>query len=183
MKIFQDSNGIVNLTMTILVIVLSTVVLFYTVSNLPYVEHISFRWYQGAGFAVIALMAQMFFKLNDIREQSKVSEVAFNKLQTEVRIKSSILLKVIIFYFLSLIVNVILISVAESGDIAIWLSNLFRIICIAYIPAWMLSVINSYHVYLDISEYKAELALKELQEAGRKSAVDRLTAKSNLLDS
>lgn len=178
MKIFQDSNGIINLTMIILVIVLGTVVLFYTMADLPYIQYISFRWYQGAGFAVIALMAQMFFKLNDIREQSKISEVAFSNLQMVVRVKSNVLLRVIVFYFLSLITNVILISIADSGHISIWIANLFRIICIAYIPAWILSVINSYHVYLDISEYKAELALKELQEAGRRSAVDRLKAKN-----
>lgn len=71
----------------------------------------------------------------------------------------------------------ILISIADSGQIDSWIANLFRIISIAYIPAWILSVINSYHVYLDISEYKSELALQELQETGRKSAVDRLKAK------
>ena len=177
MRIFQDSNGIINLTMIILVIVLGTVILFYVMSELPYMQYISFRWYQGAGFAVIALMAQMFFKLNDIREQSKISEMAFRNLQTAVRIKSNVLLRVIIFYFLSLIANVILISIADSGQIDSWIANLFRIISIAYIPAWILSVINSYHVYLDISEYKSELALQELQETGRKSAVDRLKAK------
>ena len=85
---------------------------------------------------------------------------------------------IIIFYFLSLIINVILISIADSGHIDFWIANLFRVISIAYIPAWILSVINSYHVYLDISEYKSELALKELQEAGRKNAVDRLKAES-----
>ena len=178
MRVFQDGNGIINLTMTILVIVLGTAVLFYFIADLQYMQYISFRWYQGAGFAVIALMAQMFFKLNDIREQSKISEVAFRNLQTAVRIKSNVLLRVIIFYFLSLIINVILISIADSGHIDFWIANLFRVISIAYIPAWILSVINSYHVYLDISEYKSELALKELQEAGRKNAVDRLKAES-----
>lgn len=179
MKIFQDSNGIINLTMIILIIVLFTVVLFYLIVDLPYMQYISFTWYQGAGFAVIALMAQMFFKLNDIREQSKISEIAFQNLQIAVRIKSSVLLRVIIFYFLSLITNVVLISISESGHIDSWIANLLRIISIAYIPAWILSVINSYHVYLDISEYKAELSLKELQESGRKSAVDRLRAKNS----
>lgn len=143
---------------------------------MPYVQYISFRWYQGAGFAVIALMAQMFFKLNDVREQSKISEIAFYSLQSAVRIKSSILLKVIIFYFLSLIINVILISIADSGKIDSSFAQLFKIISIGYLPAWILSVINSYHIYLDISEYKAELALQDLKETSRKSAVDRLKA-------
>lgn len=178
MKVFQDSNGIVNLTMAILVIVLGTVVLFYVFAGSQYIQYISFTWYQGAGFVVIALMAQMFFKLNDIREQSKISETAFRNLQTAVRIKSSVLLRVIIFYFLSLLTNVMLISVADSGHIDPLISTLFKIISIAYIPAWILSVINSYHVYLDISEFKAELALKELHKTGRKNAVDRFKAKN-----
>lgn len=178
MKLFQDSNGIINLTMIILVIVLCAVILFYTTVDLPYIQYISFGWYQGVGFVVIALMAQTFFKLNDIREQSKISEVAFNNLQTAIRIKSSVMLRVIIFYFLSLIINIILISIADSRYIDAGLANLFRFISIAYIPAWILSIINSYHIYLDISEYKAELALKELQEAARKSAVERLKTKN-----
>lgn len=190
MKYLQDKNGVFNLSMVAVTIAVSTIVLLLAFYNNNLVVNIDFRWYQPSAFVVIALMAQMFFKLNDIREQTKILESEFYRLQEAVIIRSNTLLRVIIFYFISLIVISILLSVFEpslvqtipvesfipenTGLENIHYIKIIKLLAISYVFAWMLSIINAYSVYRDIADYKSNLALRELLEDGRKNALKRL---------
>lgn len=190
MKYLQDKNGVFNLSMVAATIAVSTIVLLLAFYNNNLVLNIDFRWYQPSAFVVIALMAQMFFKLNDIREQTKILESEFYRLQEAVIIRSNTLLRVIIFYFISLIVISILLSVFEPSLVQtipvesfvpqntalekIHYIKIIKLLAISYVFAWMLSIINAYSVYRDISDYKSNLALRELLEDGRKNALKRL---------
>lgn len=185
MKFLCNENGVYHFTMVVATIVLVACALIFAFYNNPLVLVIDFKWYQPSAFVVIALLAQVFIKLNDTRDQTKILESEFHRLQGAIVGRSDALLKVILFYFLSLIILSIIIStldattIANDGITEIFLVQekyirVIKLFAISYVAAWLISVINAYYIYRDIADYKAELALKELKEEGRKSAVKRL---------
>lgn len=185
MNFLYNKNGVYHFTMVALTIVVVTCTLNFVFYNSSLVLAIDFKWYQPSAFVVIALLAQVFIKLNDTRDQTKILESEFNRLQKEIADRSSALLWVILFYFLSLIIISIAIStldatiISDDGITETLLVpeksiRLVKLFALSYVVAWFLSVINAYKIYQDIADYKAALALKELKEEGRKSAVKRL---------
>lgn len=185
MHLLYNEDGVYHFTMVVTTIVISTLVLSFLFYNNALIISIDFKWYQPSAFVVIALLAQIFIKLNDTREQTKILESEFYRLQGVISARSSALLAVIMFYFLSLILISILIStldatiLADDGVTEILLVSernikLIKIFAISYVVAWSISIINAYQIYRDIADYKAKLALRELSEEGRKSAVKRL---------
>lgn len=185
MSFLYDKNGVYSFTMAVTTIVLVTCALIFAFYNNSLVLIIDFKWYQPSAFVVIALLAQVFIKLNDTRDQTKILESEFNRLQGAIVGRSNALLKVILFYFLSLIILSIIIStldattIADDGVTEVFLVQekyirIIKLFAISYVAAWSISVINAYYIYRDIADYKAKLALQELKEEGRKSAVKRL---------
>lgn len=185
MNFLYDENGIYNITKVIATIVIFACALIFAFYNNSLVLSVEFKWYQPCAFVVIALLAQVFIKLNDTRDQTKIRESDFNRLQRDISVRSSALLKVILFYFLSLIVLSIILStldstiVAQDGITEVLRTpekyiKLIKIFAVSYVAAWSVSILNAYHIYREIADYKAKLALKELEAEGRKSAVKRL---------
>ena len=185
MNFLYDKNGVYNFTMVVVTIVVVACALIFVFYNNSFVLAVDFKWYQPSAFVVIALLAQVFIKLNDTKDQTKILESEIYRLQGAVTARCNTLLIVILFYFLSLIILSIAISTLDTttmSDDGITEAllvpekyiKLIKLFATSYVVAWFISVINAYHIYRDIADYKAELALKELKAEGRKSAVKRL---------
>lgn len=64
----KDDRGVFNLPMVILTIALTFIALSLAFINSPYLLKIDFKWFQTSAFFIVALIAQMFFKLNDTKD-------------------------------------------------------------------------------------------------------------------
>lgn len=184
----KDDRGVFNLPMVILTIVVCSIVLSLVIFNNNYLLKIDFKWFQTSSFFIVALIAQMFFKLNDTKELSKVNESEFNNIKDDINERVSRLLKVLIFYFLSAVLlsaihgTILTIISANNGQLAPIEEKLFRffyIVSLSYIIAWIFSVWNAYNLYIEVSELKAIIALEEIEREGRKKALERLVGKTS----
>lgn len=183
----KDDRGVFNLPMVILTIALTFIALSLAFINSPYLLKIDFKWFQTLAFFIVALIAQMFFKLNDTKDLTKVTESEFNNIKDDINDRVSRLLKVLLFYFLSAVI-----LSAIHGTIASLLGEKNRILTIeeinfikrfyllslSYVVAWLFSVWNAYTLYIEISELKSEIAQGEIDKEGRKKAVERLIGKA-----
>ncbi|MFW2176648.1 MULTISPECIES: hypothetical protein [unclassified Moraxella] len=186
MNFLYDSKGIFNITMIITSIVAFSILIGFILFNNPVLFSISFKWFQTSAFFIVALIAQTFFKLNDTKEQTKILESEFNRIQADVSDRTARLLRVLIFYVLSAIIlsaihssiEPIIPNIAKASTSLTTFIKFTYIISISYLLTWTFSIYNAYKIYQDITDLKAQIALGEIRKEGRKKALDRLMGKS-----
>lgn len=155
----------------IIVSLLFTLVTLLIMSNFLLSLSVDFKWFYTFATITSALLAQVYFKLQDMRfiEDATVSEL--NRIGAEVNEWSKPVIKLVFFHF---IVAIIVGAVTSMMCVPVKYDNLAASIVLSFIPLWCISLLFCYSTYQSVSNFKSELLKRRLEANSRKTNLDSL---------
>lgn len=132
----------------------------------------NFSWVWAGTTVVSALLAQLYFKLQDLKNSSNTTLSELNRLAKSTDDLSKIVLKLLFFHLiLGLTLNVV-VSFSISHLIV-------TVTTISVVPVWLISIYFGYMLYKEIANFNALILKRKLKMEQKQSALSKLNQKNN----
>ena len=144
---------ILNITLMALI---STILFIFFKDDSNYIL-INFRWFFTVAGITAALLAQIYFKLQDTKYISNASVSELNRITDLVKEYSRPVMKLIFFH--------LFFGVA---------SNIATSIALSCIPLWGVSLFFGYVIYDEITSFSSDLTKRNLERTRRQEALEAM---------
>lgn len=158
------------LIVNILILVLISALLFAVFKDDINYINIDFKWFFSLAGLTAALLAQIYFKLQDTKYIPNASVMELNRITDEVKNYSRPVVKLIFFHLFFGIASNILFSVKllPTADI------ITTSIALSCIPLWGLSLLFGYAIYEEITTLNSDLVKRQIERARKRDDLKAL---------
>lgn len=146
-----------------LIMVLVTALLFVVFKNDSNFIDINFRWFFTVAAITCALLAQIYFKLQDTKYVANASVAELNRITDVVKRYSTPVIKLIFFHlFFGVASNIAFsISLVPTADV------IATSVALSCIPLWGISLFFGYAIYEEITNFSSDLTKRSIEKASR----------------
>ena len=157
---------ILNITLMALI---STILFIFFKDDSNYIL-INFRWFFTVAGITAALLAQIYFKLQDTKYISNASVSELNRITDLVKEYSRPVMKLIFFHLFFGVAS----NIAFSLKLIPTADAIATSIALSCIPLWGVSLFFGYVIYDEITSFSSDLTKRSLEKAKRQEALEAM---------
>lgn len=131
---------------------------------------INFRWFFTVAAITAALLAQIYFKLQDTKYISNASVSELNRITDLVKEYSRPVMKLIFFHLFFGVAS----NIAFSLKLIPTADAIATSIALSCIPLWGISLFFGYVIYDEITSFSSDLTKRSLEKAKRQEALEAM---------
>lgn len=131
---------------------------------------INFRWFFTVAAITAALLAQIYFKLQDTKYISNASVSELNRITDLVKEYSRPVMKLIFFHLFFGVAS----NIAFSLKLIPTADAIATSIALSCIPLWGISLFFGYVIYDKITSFSSDLTKRSLEKAKRQEALEAM---------
>lgn len=154
----------------IIMIVLSCIS-FYLLDWICY-QQLDFKWFFTLTGVTVALLAQIYTKLQDTKFIANATTSELNRIAEIVNIRKQSVIKLIFFHLIFGILNFIVFSINLMGIY----QQIIIAIALSFIVLWLISLLFGYLIYEEIADFNADLLKRKLEKEQRLSDIKALSS-------
>ena len=155
------------LTMNVVIMALVSVLLFVIFKNNSNYIGINFKWFFTVSGITAALLAQIYFKLQDTKYIANASVIELNRITDVIKEYSTPVIKLIFFHlFFGVASNIAFsINLVQTADV------IATSIALSCIPLWGISLFFGYAIYDEITSFNSDLAKRNIEKTSRRESL------------
>ncbi|MGG1355633.1 hypothetical protein ABE212_12775 [Psychrobacter pacificensis] len=157
---------ILNITLMALI---STILFIFFKDDSNYIL-INFRWFFTVAGITAALLAQIYFKLQDTKYISNASVSELNRITDLVKEYSRPVMKLIFFHLFFGVAS----NIAFSLKLIPTADAIATSIALSCIPLWGVSLFFGYVIYDEITSFSSDLTKRNLERTRRQEALEAM---------
>lgn len=157
---------ILNITLMALI---STILFIFFKDDSNYIL-INFRWFFTVAGITAALLAQIYFKLQDTKYISNASVSELNRITDLVKEYSRPVMKLIFFHLFFGVTS----NIAFSLKLIPTADAIATSIALSCIPLWGVSLFFGYVIYDEITSFSSDLTKRNLERTRRQEALEAM---------
>lgn len=157
---------ILNITLMALI---STILFIFFKDDSNYIL-INFRWFFTVAGITAALLAQIYFKLQDTKYISNASVSELNRITDLVKEYSRPVMKLIFFHLFFGVAS----NIAFSLKLIPTADAIATSIALSCIPLWGISLFFGYVIYDEITSFSSDLTKRNLERTRRQEALEAM---------
>lgn len=153
------------LNLFILMIVAS--VMFYAFNWIPLYQKLDFKWFFTLAALTVALLAQIYTKLQDTKFIANATTSELNRISDSVNLRKKPIIKLIFFHLIFGIISFMIFSFPLPATT----QKIAAAIGLAFIVLWLTSLLFGYLLYEEISEFTSHLLKRKLEKESRQASL------------
>ena len=151
----------------ILLLAITASMIFFAFNWITGYQKLDFKWFFTLAGLTVALLAQVYAKLQDTRFIANATSSELNRIADSVNIRRKAILKLIFFHLVFGIISFIVFSfplsaIGQKVAVAIGL---------AFIVLWVVTLLFGYLLQEEIAEFTSHLIKRKLENESRQSGL------------
>lgn len=159
------------ITISLLVLATMTGIVFYAFNWMTGYQNLDFKWFFTLAGLTVALLAQVYGKLQDTRFIANATSSELNRIGDSVNLRKKPIIKLIFFHLIFGIISFIIFSLPLSP----LEKKIAFAIGLAFIVLWVISLLFGYLLLEEIAEFTATLIKRKLEKENRETELKAFT--------
>lgn len=155
----------------ILIMAVFFMVIFFSLPYIPNYQSWDFKWFFSIAGITVALLAQIYTKLQDTKFIANASISELNRIADSVNVRTKAVIKLIFFHLIFGICNFLI--------FAIPLPDVYKqaviAICLSFVVLWVITLLFGYTLYQEMADLNAELLKRKIQHEHRQATLKKLS--------
>jgi len=157
----------------LVILVFSSLVFFLLFSNNDNYLNIDVKWLSWTAGITSALLAQIYFKLNETKFISNTSVAELNRVNDKVKLYTKPIIKLVLLHVGFAVLSNIVFSL-NLPDV----TNAIAIsVALACLPLCILSLLFGYMIHDDLTDFYSDIIKRHLERTSRKESQQALKSK------
>lgn len=158
------------LTVNAIIMILVATLLFIVFRNDSNYIGINFKWFFTVAGITSALLAQIYFKLQDTKYVANASVMELNRITDEIKSYSTPVIKLIFFHLFFGVAS----NIAFSINLVPTAEAIATSIALSCIPLWGLSLFFGYAIYGEITDLNSDLTKRNIERTSRRESLSAM---------
>lgn len=147
--------------------------LFFLFRNNDKYINIDFNWLSWTAGITSALLAQIYFKLNETKFISNTSVAELNRINDKVKIYTKPIIKLVLLH----VGLAVLSNIAFSLDLTHATNAIATSVALGCLPLCILSLLFGYMIHDDLTDFYSDIIKRHLERTSRKESQQALKSK------